>query len=107
MVFWCCFLVRPFGGEEFSRPRDFSNFESNLGEQKLVEVVRPWVGPTLNELAPGAIPLGSMKGKTFLPAENFGKKPEPLIPVNVEKPIKLPENQNFPLEFTGGTSPGG
>jgi len=92
-------------GEEFSRPRDFSNFESNLGEQKLVEVVRPWVGPTLNELAPGAIPLGSMKGKTFLPAENFGKKPEPLIPVNVEKPIKLPENQNFPLEFTGEPVP--
>ena len=92
-------------GEEFSRPRDFSNFESNLGEQKLVDIVRPWVGPTLNELAPGAIPLGSMKRKTYLPAENFDEKPEPLIPVKAEKPIKLPENQNFPLEFTGQPVP--
>ena len=105
MLFWWLFSCASVWGEEFSRPRDFSNFESNLGEQKLVEVVRPWVGPTLNELAPGAIPLGSMKGKTYLPAEKFDEKPEPLIPVNVEKPIKLPENQNFPLEFTGEPVP--
>ena len=97
----CAFLW----GEEFSKPRNFSDFESNLGEQKLVEVIRPWVGPTLNELAPGAISLGSMRNKTYLPAEKFRQKPQPLVPVKIEESIELPKNQNFPLEFTGEPVP--
>ena len=101
LFFSCAFLW----GEEFSKPRDFSNFESDLGEQKLVEVIRPWVGPTLNELAPGAIPLGSMRNKTYLPAEKFSQNPQPLVPVKIEESIELPKNQNFPLEFTGEAVP--
>ena len=101
LFFSCAFLW----GEEFSKPRDFSNFESDLGEQKLVEIIRPWVGPTLNELAPGAIPLGSMRNKTYLPAEKFSQNPQPLVPVKIEESIELPKNQNFPLEFTGEPVP--
>ena len=101
LFFSCAFLW----GEEFSKPRDFSNFESDLGEQKLVEIIRPWVGPTLNELAPGAIPLGSMRNKTYLPAEKFSQNPQPLVSVKIEESIELPKNQNFPLEFTGEAVP--
>ena len=36
-------------GESFSEPKEFSNFESNLGDQRLVDVVRPWVGVTPKE----------------------------------------------------------
>ena len=68
-------------GEEFSTPREFSEFESNLGEQQLVEVVRPWVDKTPQEIAPGSIPLGSLRNKTYVPVEVFKDEPEPLLPV--------------------------
>ena len=79
IIFVCWFT--PVRGEEFSQPRDFSEFESNLGEQKLVEVVKPWIGVTPQELAPGSIPLGSLKNRTFVPAEVIHSEPEPLMPV--------------------------
>ena len=68
-------------GEEFSPPREFSEFESNLGDQQLVEVVRPWVGKTPQEIAPGSIPLGSLRNKSYVPVEVLKEKPEPLLPV--------------------------
>ena len=95
-------------GEEFSKPRNFAEFESNLGEQKLVEVVRPWVGVTPQELAPGSIPLGSLKNKTFVPAKEIEAETDPLIPlekVNEIEEVELPEEQNFPAEFSGKLLP--
>ena len=105
IVFVCWFT--PARGEEFSQPRDFSEFESNLGEQKLVEVVKPWVGVTPQELAPGSIPLGSLKNRTFVPAEVIHSEPEPLMPVETkeDEEVELPEEQNFPLEFSGEPLP--
>ncbi len=106
---WIYFLLGQLGiAEEFSQPRDFSEFESNLGEQKLVEVVRPWVGPTPQELAPGSIPLGSLKNKTFVPAEIIEDEPEPLLPVEKVEPaeeVDLPEEQNFPFAVSGEPVP--
>jgi hypothetical protein len=94
-------------GEEFSQPRNFSEFESNLGEQKLVEVVRPWVGVTPQELAPGSIPLGSLKNKTYVPAEMIEAEPEPLLPVEPKEveEVELPKEQNFPFELSGKPLP--
>ena len=105
IIFVCWFT--PARGEEFSQPRDFSEFESNLGEQKLVEVVKPWIGVTPQELAPGSIPLGSLKNRTFVPAEVIHSEPEPLLPVETkeEEEVELPEEQNFPLEFSGEPLP--
>ena len=94
------------GGSEFSQPRDFSEFESNLGEQQLVEVVHPWVGLTPQEIAPGSIPLGSLKRKIYVPAQKIEEEPEPLLPEKREiEPITLPEEQSFPVEITGDPIP--
>jgi len=57
--------------EEFTQPKSFSNFGSDLGDQQLVDVVKPWVGATPEEIAPGAVPLGSMQYKSiFIPEAN-------------------------------------
>ena len=57
--------------EEFTQPKSFSNFGSDLGDQQLVDVVKPWVGATPEEIAPGAVPLGSMQHKSiFIPEAN-------------------------------------
>jgi hypothetical protein len=94
-------------GEEFSKPRNFSEFESNLGEQKLVEVVRPWIGVTPQELAPGSIPLGSLKNKTYVPAEVIETESEPLLPVEPKEveEVELPKEENFPFELSGEPLP--
>lgn len=94
-------------GEEFSAPRDFSEFESNLGEQKVVDVVHSWVGMTPQEIAPGSIPLGSLKNKNYVPAEKLREKREPLVMLNPpeEEITEMPEEQNYPLEFTGEPVP--
>ena len=76
-------------GEEFSPPREFSEFESNLGDQQLVEVVRPWVGKTPQEIAPGSIPLGSLRNKTYVPVEVLKEEPEPSLPI--ESPLDKDE----------------
>jgi len=99
-------LLNHANAAEFSEPRDFSEFESNLGEQQLVEVVHPWVGLTPQEIAPGSIPLGSLKRKIYVPAQKIEEKPEPLLPKKREiEPIELPEEQNFPVEITGDPIP--
>jgi hypothetical protein len=85
-------------GEEFSPPREFSEFESNLGDQQLVEVVRPWVGKTPQEIAPGSIPLGSLRNKTYVPVEVLKEEPEPLLPV--ESPLDKDEFANSTYEET-------
>ena len=85
-------------GEEFSTPREFSEFESNLGDQKLVEVVRPWVGKTPQEIAPGSIPLGSLRNKTYVPVEVFKEEPGPLRPV--ESPLDKDEFADSTYEKT-------
>ena len=91
-------FLRLAGGAEFSQPRDFSEFESNLGEQQIVEVVHPWVGLTPQEIAPGSIPLGSLKRKIYVPAQKIEEEPEPLLPKKREiEPITLPEEQSFPV----------
>ena len=108
------FLKSFLWGESFSKPREFSEFGSNLGEQQLVEVVRPWVGVTPEELVPGAIVLGSLKNRTYAPAENIVPDPPPLEPLKKESvkvpekkkaPVELPENKNFPLEIRGDPIP--
>jgi hypothetical protein len=114
LLLYGLFLKSFLWGEEFSKPRDFSNFESNLGEQKLVEVVHPWVGVTPQELVPGAIVLGSLKNRAYVPAEKIVSDPPPLEPVKKESvegpekkelPVELPENKNFPLEIRGDPVP--
>ena len=108
------FLKSFLWGESFSKPREFSEFGSNLGEQRLVDVVRPWVGVTPQELVPGAIVLGSLKNRTYVPAEKIVANPPPLEPVkkeSVEEPeknarsLELSENKNFPLEIRGDPLP--
>jgi hypothetical protein len=108
------FLKSFLWGESFSKPREFSEFGSNLGEQKLVEVVRPWVGVTQEELVPGAIVLGSLKNRTYVPAKELSKEAEKLTPLEPVKekvpekkkaPVELPANENFPLEISGDPIP--
>lgn len=109
------FFLRSFLlGESFSKPRGFSEFGSNLGEQKLVEVVRPWVGVTPEELVPGAIVLGSLKNRTYIPAKELSKESEKLtslepvkvtVPEKKDTPVQLPENKNFPVEINGDPIP--
>ena len=108
------FLKSFLWGESFSKPREFSEFGSNLGEQKLVEVVRPWVGVTPEELVPGAIVLGSLKNRTYVPAKELSKELEKLTPLEPVKekvpekkkaPVELPANENFPLEISGDPIP--
>ena len=54
-------------GIEFSDPVEFDDPSgSNLGEQQIIEVVRKWVGPTPQELAPGVVALGSLKERKYL-----------------------------------------
>jgi hypothetical protein len=54
-------------GIEFSDPVEFEDPSgSNLGEQQIIEVVRKWVGPTPQELAPGVLALGSLKERKYL-----------------------------------------
>src|SRR5210317_561116 len=85
-------LLNHANAAEFSEPRDFSEFESNLGEQQLVEVVHPWVGLTPQEIAPGSIPLGSLKRKIYVPAQKIEEEAEPLLPKKREiEPIELPK----------------
>ena len=97
------------GAEEFTQPKNFSEFESNLGEQKLVDVVRPWVGPTPQELAPGSIPLGSLKNKTYVPTELIeeASETEPLLPVEEleEEQVDLPKEESYPFELKGSPLP--
>ena len=92
-------------GESFSEPRNFTEFGSNLGEQKIVEVVRPWVGVTPQELAPGAIALGSLKNRTYVPAEVLEEKPEPLQPVEEPKEVERSQEIYYPFELTGKSEP--
>jgi len=72
-----CFLLFLCGGatllsaEEFTQPKSFSNFGSDLGDQQVVDVVNPWVGATPDEIAPGVVPLGSLVDKSiFIPEAN-------------------------------------
>ena len=58
---------------EFSEPRDFSDFESNLGSQQLIEVAVRWVGAKPQEIAPGSIPLGALKGKKYILSSGEGE----------------------------------
>lgn len=54
-------------GIDFSDPVEFEDPSgSNLGEQQIIEVVRKWVGPTPQELAPGVVALGSLKERKYL-----------------------------------------
>ena len=88
---FCCFsyfFVDVMWGRIFT-PREFSEFESNLGDQQLVEVVRPWVGKTPQEIAPGSIPLGSLRNKTYVPVEVLKEEPEPLLPIEISIRIKM------------------
>ena len=106
-------LVLPVFGEKFSEPKEFTHFESNLGEQRLVDVVRPWVGVTPMELAPNAVVLGSLKNRSYVPAQSLQEDVGLLIPVEkeeevneeMEAPVELPENVNYPLEIRGNPIP--
>ena len=64
-----------------------------MGEQQIVEVVRKWVGPTPQELAPGVVALGSLKDRKYIlddPDELGGE----LIEVNSEMQTQ-PFDPNF------------
>jgi len=106
-------LFLPVFGEKFSEPKEFTNFESNLGEQRLVDVVRPWVGVTPMELAPNAVVLGSLKNRSYVPAKSLQEDVGRLIPVEKEEEaseeeeasVELPENVNYPLEIRGNPIP--
>ena len=82
--------VLPVVGERFSEPKEFSNFESNLGEQRLVDVVKPWVGVTPDELVSDSVVLGSLKGRTYVPAESLQGDVGPLVPVGKEEEVEEP-----------------
>ena len=60
------FLCTAVWAIEFSEPVEFEGSGSNLGEQQIVEVVRKWVGPTPQELAPGVVALGSLKDRKYI-----------------------------------------
>jgi hypothetical protein len=60
------FLCTAVWAIEFSEPVEFAGSGSNLGEQQIVEVVRKWVGPTPQELAPGVVALGSLKDRKYI-----------------------------------------
>ena len=51
---------------EFSKPTNFSSFQSNLGAQSIVDVADHWVGLSPQEIAPGSIPLGSLIDKKYI-----------------------------------------
>lgn len=92
-------------GESFSEPRNFTEFGSNLGEQNIVEVVRPWVGVNPQELAPEAIALGSLKNRTYVPAQVLEEKVVALQPVEEPKEVERPQEIYYPFELTGKSVP--
>ena len=113
--FQACFVLSGVG-ESFSEPKEFTDFESNLGEQRLVDVVKPWVGVTPQELVSDSVVLGSLKGRTYVPAEDLAGESEPLVPVSkkeedgLEKKIEqerveLPEDITYLLNITGEPLP--
>ena len=113
--FQACFVL-PGAGESFSEPKEFSNFESNLGEQRLVDVVKPWVGVTPDELVSDSVVLGSLKGRTYVPAESLQGEVGPLVPLGKDKEsethqkveqerIELPKDITYLLNITGEPLP--
>ena len=65
------------------------------------------------ELAPNAVVLGSLKDRSFVPAESLQEDVGRLIPVEKEEEaseeeeasVELPENVNYPLEIRGNPIP--
>ena len=113
--FQACFVL-PGAGESFSEPKEFSNFESNLGEQRLVDVVKPWVGVTPDELVSDSVVLGSLKGRTYVPAESLQGEAGPLVPLGKDKEsetnqkveqerVELPKDITYLLNITGEPLP--
>lgn len=60
---WPVVLSVFLSAEEFSTARDFAEFQSNLGEQRMIRPEKRWIGPRPEELAPGVINLGLSKNK--------------------------------------------
>jgi len=100
-------LFLPVFGEKSRQSKEFTNFESNLGEQRLVDEVRLWVGVTPMELAPNAVVLGSLKNRSFVPAESLQGDVGLLIPgEKKEKPqAALPKNVNYPRAISNKAVP--
>ncbi len=75
-----------------------------MGEQHIVEVVRKWVGPTPQELAPGVVALGSLKDRKYIledPDEVGGE----LVEVEGELPPQ-PYDPNFKGSLLSKQRPG-
>ena len=78
--------------QDFTQPKQFTEFGKNMGDQQVVDVNTPWVGATPDEIAPGVVPLGSLVDKSFfIPDRNrfttreIGRKiptSEPRVVVN-------------------------
>ena len=84
-----CIFSLPFlvCAVEFSEPVSFEDAGSNLGEQQIVEVVRKWVGPTPEDLAPGVVALGSLKERKYL-LKNRDEVAGELVEVKKELPTQ-------------------
>ena len=70
----CIFLGAQLNlfAQEFTQPKQFTEFGKNMGDQQVVDVNTPWVGATPDEIAPGVVPLGSLVDKSFfIPDRNL------------------------------------
>jgi len=60
---WICNIL---SASEFSAPKNPSDFKSGLGEQQLVSIANVWVGANPQEIAPGSVPLGSLRDRKYI-----------------------------------------
>ncbi len=77
LYLWICNFL---SASEFSAPRNPSDFKSNLGEQQIVSVANTWVGAIPQEIAPGSVPLGSLRDRKYIfENESHSIKQDPTI----------------------------
>lgn len=85
------------------KPREFSDFHSNLGRQPIVEKLptasKNWIGATPNQIISNSKPLGSMKNRTY---QTLGS-PAPVSAPSIENPttpVFDPNQQELPVELS-------
>ena len=85
------------------KPREFSDFHSNLGRQPIVEKLptasKNWIGATPNQIISNSKPLGSMKNRTY---QTLGS-PAPVSAPSIENPttpVLDPNQQELPVELS-------
>ena len=85
------------------KPREFSDFHSNMGRQPIVEKLptasKNWIGATPNQIISNSKPLGSMKNRTY---QTLGS-PAPVSAPSIENPttpVLDPNQQELPVELS-------